>query len=87
MEQFRQQAAAGDKDTIAALAQLMNASHDSLNTLYDCSHDNLNRLVEIGRNCGKVGIRLTGAGWVDIKIYLLIVSHEFAQCHHLKWAI
>lgn len=61
VEQFREIASSGDKESIPVLAKLMNSSHDSLNTLYECSHENLNKLVEIGRACG-AGVRLTGAG-------------------------
>ena len=52
--------AAGD---FAAFGQLLDASHQSLRDDYDVSHPELDRLVELAREAGAAGARLTGAGF------------------------
>lgn len=60
VEQFR---LAAEKDDLEEMARLMRASHRSLAELYECSHKNLDELVDLADGLGKVGARLTGAGW------------------------
>jgi len=52
--------AAGD---FAAFGQLLDASHQSLRDDYEVSHPELDRLVELAREAGAAGARLTGAGF------------------------
>src|SRR6266487_3380148 len=52
--------AAGD---FAAFGQLLDASHQSLRDDYEVSHPELDRLVELTREAGAAGARLTGAGF------------------------
>ncbi len=52
--------AAGD---LAAFARLLDASHQSLRDDYEVSHPELDRLVELAREAGAAGARLTGAGF------------------------
>lgn len=48
---------------LSELGHLMNESHTSCHELFDCSAPELNRLVELARQGGAIGARLTGAGW------------------------
>ncbi|HVH66901.1 MAG TPA: galactokinase [Gemmatimonadales bacterium] len=52
--------AAGDMTTFG---QLLDASHRSLRDDYEVSHPELDRLVELAREAGAAGARLTGAGF------------------------
>ncbi len=52
--------AAGD---LAAFGRLLDASHHSLRDDYEVSHPELDRLVELAREAGAAGARLTGAGF------------------------
>ena len=52
--------AAGD---LATFGRLLDASHQSLRDDYEVSHAELDRLVELAREAGAVGARLTGAGF------------------------
>lgn len=52
--------AAGD---LAAFGKLLDASHASLRDDYEVSHPELDRLVELVREIGAAGARLTGAGF------------------------
>src|SRR5881296_3928327 len=52
--------AAGD---FTAFGQLLDAAHQSLRDDYEVSHPELDRLVELAREAGAAGARLTGAGF------------------------
>jgi galactokinase len=48
---------------LAAFGQLLDSSHRSLRDDYEVSHAELDRLVELAREAGAAGARLTGAGF------------------------
>jgi len=55
--------AAMERGDVAGFGTLMDASHASLRDDYDVSSRELDRLVEVAREGGAVGARLTGAGF------------------------
>jgi galactokinase len=59
----RQAEAALAGQDLAVFGQLLNDSHQSLRDDYEVSHAELDRLVEVAREAGAVGARLTGAGF------------------------
>ena len=59
----RQAEAAMAARDLAAFGQLLDASHRSLRDDYEVSHPELDRLVELAREAGAAGARLTGAGF------------------------
>lgn len=67
--------AQGDSNAVyAQLGDLMNASHQSLRELYDCSCPELNTVVDVARQQGSLGSRLTGAGWGGCAVHLVARS-------------
>lgn len=54
--------------------RLMNASHDSLRDLYEVSCKELDSLVDLFRNEGAIGSRMTGAGFGGCTITLIETS-------------
>ncbi len=48
---------------LATFGRLLDDSHQSLRDHYEVSHPELDRLVELAREAGAVGARLTGAGF------------------------
>src|SRR5213595_1145237 len=59
----RQAEAALAARELAAFGQLLDASHRSLRDDYEVSHAELDRLVDLAREAGAAGARLTGAGF------------------------
>src|SRR6266705_6022556 len=59
----RQAEAAMAAQDLATFGQLLDASHRSLRDDYEVSRPELDRLVELAREAGAAGARLTGAGF------------------------
>jgi galactokinase len=59
----RQAEAAMAQGDLAAFGLLLDASHQSLRDDYEVSHPELDQLVELAREAGAAGARLTGAGF------------------------
>jgi galactokinase len=59
----RQAEAAMARGDLAAFGLLLDASHQSLRHDYEVSHPELDQLVELAREAGAAGARLTGAGF------------------------
>ncbi len=64
--------AAGDLTTFGGL---LDSSHASLRDHYEVSHPELDRLVELAREAGAAGARLTGAGFGGSIVTLCTVEH------------
>lgn len=59
---------------LSDLGSLMYQSHKSCSETYECSHPNLDRLVQLSKEAGAFGARLTGAGWGGCMVALVASS-------------
>jgi len=61
--QFRDVCETGGESALTELGDLMSDSHTSCSVMYQCSSPGLDKLVELSKQFGALGARLTGAGW------------------------
>jgi galactokinase len=76
----RQAEAAMNAGDLELFGRLLDASHQSLRDDYDVSHPELDRLVELARDAGAAGARLTGAGFGGSIVALCPVERAPRVC-------
>jgi galactokinase len=69
---------------LAAFGALMDASHESLREDYEVSSPELDRLVQVAREAGAAGARLTGAGFGGSIVALLPADRAAAALEEIR---
>lgn len=82
--QFKAVCDSASSDAVLQLGELMNQSHSSCRDLYECSCPELDQLVDICREAGAVGSRLTGAGWGGCAVSMVLAERTEAFLQTVK---
>ncbi|TSM52317.1 N-acetylgalactosamine kinase [Bagarius yarrelli] len=82
--QFKAVCDSASSDAVLQLGELMNQSHSSCRDLYECSCPELDQLVNICREAGAMGSRLTGAGWGGCAVSMVLAERTEAFLRTVK---